>query len=82
MELDSLLHELVIAIDVKIKEVEEDAKKSSTYKSYKQYRACDKQYLEILLTKRNTIVEIINYIRSGDIKALEEIDYRKKRWKL
>lgn len=82
MNLDDLLHELVIAIDVKRKEVEEDARKTSTYKSQKKYRLCDQRYLEILLTKRNTIVEIINYIRSGDIKALEEIDYRKQRWKL
>lgn len=82
MDLDNLLHELVIAIDVKRKEVEEDAKKTSTYKRQKRYRLCDERCLEILLTKRNTIVEIINYIRSGDIKTLAEIDYRKKRWKL
>lgn len=77
MDLDNLLHELVVAIDIKIKEEEEDAKKTSVYKQQKRYRNCDKAYLKILLTKRNTIVEIINYIRSGDIKALAEIDYRK-----
>lgn len=78
MKLDDLLHELVIAIDNKIKEGEEDAKKTSTYKKEKRYRQCDKEYLKILITKRNTIIEIINYIRTKDIEELKEIDYRTK----
>ena len=77
MELDDLLHELVIAIDATSKQYEEStAKKSNQYKNSKKYKINDTRYLRELLIKRNTIVEIINYIRSGDEKVLDEIDYR------
>jgi hypothetical protein len=78
MDIDDLLHELVVAIDSEMKRLEEEYKKSHQYKSSKRYKKSDDEYLRILLTKRNTIVAIINYIRSGDIKALAEIDYRKE----
>ncbi len=73
IELDNILIEVVKQIDVKRKKAEENAKNTPQYKSSKRYKKCDLDYLNSLMDKRNTIVGVVNYIRTGDKECLETI---------
>ena len=58
-------------IDTKRKELEEKYKKSPQFKNTGRYRIGDRHYLQILLERRNTLVNILNFDYTGDIKYLE-----------
>ncbi|MCI8396848.1 MAG: hypothetical protein HFJ52_04150 [Clostridia bacterium] len=77
-ELDNILIELVKAIDLERNGLKEEYKKSSQYKSSGKYKIFDEKHLDILLVKRNALVDVINYIRTGKEESLEDIDFRKK----
>ncbi len=74
MELDDILVEIVNKIDVKRKKVESEAKKSPQYKSTGKYKKIDSVYLNELLTKRNTLVQVVNYIRTKEKKYLKVLE--------
>lgn len=60
-------------IDDKRKELKEKYKKCYQFKNTGKYRIADQQYLQILLERRNTIVNVLNFIYTGDINYLEEL---------
>ena len=60
-------------IDTKRRELEEEYKKNYQYKRQGRYKIADQQYLNILLERRNVLVNILNYDYTGDIKYLEEL---------
>lgn len=77
-ELDNILIELVEAIDLKINRLKEEYKKSSQYKCSGKYKIQDERYLNELITQRNVLVNVINYIRTKEEESFKDIDYRKK----
>lgn len=58
-------------IDAKRRELEEKYKKSPQFKNTGRYRIADRQHLQILLERRNTLVNVLNFDCTGDIKYLE-----------
>lgn len=72
-DIDEILSLVVRDIDAKRAYYEEEYKKSPMYKSQKQYKQCDKRHLLEMLDKRNTLVLVINYIRTGNEKYLRQI---------
>lgn len=58
-------------IDAKRRELEEKYKKSAQFKNTGKYRIGDRQHLQILLERRNTLVNVLNFDYTGDIKYLE-----------
>lgn len=61
-------------IDAKRRELEEKYKNTPQYKNSKKYRTADQQYLKILLERRNTLVNVLNFDYTGDIKYLEVLE--------
>ena len=57
----------------RIKELEEKYKKSYQFKSQGRYRIADQHHLDKLLERRNTLVNVLNFDYTGDIKYLEEL---------
>ena len=72
-ELEDILVEIIKQIDIKREKIKENAKKTSQYRSSGKYKKCDLNYLNSLMDKRNTLVEVVNYIRSGDKEYLKNI---------
>lgn len=76
MDINKLDDELILIIDKidkKREEIEEKAKNTSQYKSSKKYKQVDQRYLDFLLTKRNTLVGVVNYIRTNEKTELNKI---------
>lgn len=76
MDINKLDDELILIIDKIDKqreEIEEKAKNTSQYKSFKKYKQVDQRYLDSLLTKRNTLVGVVNYIRTNEKTELNKI---------
>lgn len=77
-ELDNILIELVEAIDLERNRLKEEYKKSSQYKHSGKYKIQDERHLNELLTQRNVLVNVINYIRTKEEESFKDIDFRKK----
>lgn len=60
-------------IDAKRRKLEEKYKKSAQFKNTRRYKIADRQHLQILLERRNTLVNVLNFDYAGDIKYLEEL---------
>ena len=60
-------------IDSKRRELEEKYKKSYQFKSQGRYKIADQHHLDKLLERRNTLVSVLNYDSTGDVKYLEEL---------
>lgn len=58
-------------IDAKRRVLEEEYKKSAQFKDTGRYKIADRQHLQILLERRNTLVDVLNFDFTGDIKYLE-----------
>lgn len=61
-------------IDAKRRKLEEKYKNTPQYKNSKKYRIADQHYLKILLERRNTLVNVLNFDYTGDIKYLEVLE--------
>lgn len=72
--LDDNLITLVNKIDDKRKKVEEKAKTTSQYKRSGKYKKVDERYLNELMERRNTLVNVVNYIRTDDLKYLKILE--------
>ena len=67
------IENIVNKIDEKREKLKEEFKKSYQYKKERKYKIADQHYLNILLERRNTLVSVLNYDYTGDIKCLEEL---------
>ena len=72
-DIDEILSLVVRDIDEKRNYYEEEYKKTPQYKRQKQYKQRDNRHLLSMLDKRNTLVLVINYIRTGNEKYLRQI---------
>lgn len=61
-------------IDAKRRKLEEEYKNKPQYKNSKKYKIADQHYLKILLERRNTLVNVLNFDCTGDIKYLEVLE--------
>ena len=61
-------------IDAKRGKLEEEYKNTPQYKNSKKYRIADQHYLKILLERRNTLVNVLNFDYTGDVKYLEVLE--------
>lgn len=68
------IENVVDLIDAKRRKLEEEYKNTPQYKNSKKYRIADRQYLQILLERRNTLVYVLNFDYTGDIKYLEVLE--------
>ena len=59
-------------IDSKRRELEEEYKETP-HRHSKKYRQVDQHYLDILRERRNTLVSVLNFDYTNDIKFLEEL---------
>lgn len=53
---------------------EDEYKNTPQYKNSKKYRIADKHYLKILLERRNTLVNVLNFDYTGEVKYLEVLE--------
>lgn len=72
-EMYKAIENIVNKIDEKREKLKEEFKKSYQYKKERKYKIADQHYLNILLERRNTLVSVLNYDYTGDIKCLEEL---------
>jgi hypothetical protein len=72
-EMYKAIENIVNKIDEKREKLKEEFKKSYQYKKERKYKIADQHYLNILLERRNTLVSVLNYNYTGDIKCLEEL---------
>ncbi len=72
-ELYRAIRNTVKEIDEKREKLKEEYKNTSQYKASKKYRQTDQHYLDTLLERRNTLVSVLNYDYTKDIKCLKEI---------
>lgn len=72
-EMYKAIENIVNKIDEKREKLKEEFKKSYQYKKERKYKIADQHYLNILLERRNTLVSVLNYDCTGDIKCLEEL---------
>ena len=72
-DIDDILSLVVRDIDEKREFYKEEYKKTPQYKSYKQYKQIHQRHLLSMLDKRNTLVMVINYIRTKNEKYLKKI---------
>lgn len=60
-------------IDSKRRELEEEYKETPQYRHSKKYRQVNQHYLDTLRERRNTLVSVLNFDYTNDIKYLEEL---------
>ena len=66
------IENIVDLIDSKRRELEEEYKETP-HRHSKKYRQVDQHYLDTLRERRNTLVSVLNFDYTGDIKYLEEL---------
>ena len=72
-ELYNTIRDIVVEIDKKRKKLHEEFKNTPQYRNTKHYRKADQEYLKILLERRNTLVAVLIYDYTGELKELEEL---------
>lgn len=69
----NIINDIVNRLDKKREELKEKYKKTPQYRSSKKYRQVDQRYLDNLLERRNTLVSVLNYDYTKNIKELEDL---------
>lgn len=64
---------IINRIDERRKILKEEYKKSPQYRSAKKYKSSHQYHLDTLLERRNTLVSVLNYCYTQDIRNLEEL---------
>ena len=64
---------IINRIDEERKSLKEEYKKSSQYKNFGKYKLSHQNHLNDLLERRNTLVSVLNYCYTQDIRNLEEL---------
>lgn len=72
-EMYRAIRNIVKEIDEKREKLNEEYKNTPQYKSSKKFRRVDQHYLDTLQTRRNTLVAVLNYDYTDNIKYLEKL---------
>ncbi len=68
-----VIEAIVEEIDKKRERLKEEYKKSSQYKQAGKYKKVHQNYLNVLLERRNTLVSVLNYDYTKDIRNLKKL---------
>lgn len=68
-----IINDIVDRIDERIQNLKEEYKKSYQYKSSGKYKLQHQNHINILIERRNTLVSVLNYYYTYDIRNLEEL---------